>query len=1111
MHVMLIRHRSPGGRPAGARRRRVRLIAMAAAAITAIGTLSALSFAVPALAQAGTPPYWAQSPFSVPSGTGASVPFTEYEAEAASTNGTIIGPSFAQGTLPSEASGREAVQLTAQGQYVQFTLTSAANAFDLHYALNQGASGTLSVYVNGSKLSQQLSLTSAYSYITTSGITGSDTHKFYDDVRMMFGQTYPQGTTVRFEVDSGNSAVPYTLDVADFYNVPAALSQPANTISVTTEGADPTGASDSTTAFRNAISAANSAGESVWIPAGTYLVSSALQVSSATIEGAGDWYSQVKANELIDNTSAVSGPVNLSNFAILGSTVGRHDDSTANAIDGSLGSGWTVNGLWIQDTNVGLWLQYGNSNCTVENSVIESTDADGVNFNGNASNCTVKNNFIRGTGDDSLAIWSYPTADSGITFANNTIVAPTLANGIADYGGSNNTISSNVVADDNALGSGIDISNEEFLTPFTPLSGTINVTGNYLIRAGAYNPNWDHPMGAVQFDPYDSSFTNVTVNYSGGAILDSPYEAFEFVSGDGQGNTISGLTISNVNVQNVGTVVMQAETGGSASVSGVTASGVGVAGAYNDGYPSGTAGLFTFNLGSGNSGWSTTPVLTSFPSPVEPGSLTASPASLSFGDVASGSTSAAQTVTVSNPGTSAASVSSVSVSGGAFSQTNTCGSSIAAGGSCTVSVKFAPTSGGPLSGTLSVATSAPGSPLTIALTGTGVTPTTNLALNAPVTASSDYENYVPANVTDGNTSSYWESADGAGYPQAITVNLGSSQSIGSLTLDLPPSSAWAARTQTLSVLGSSNGSTFSQIVGSAGYAFSPASGNTVTISLPAGTSAQYVQLSFTANTGWSAAQLSELEVFPGGGSPGGSALTASPSSLSFPATATGSASAAQAVTVSNPGTSPATVSPATVSGPFTQASTCGTSIPAGGSCTISVTFAPTAAGPASGTLTVASSAPGSPLAIALSGTGTSPATDLALNAPVTASSYTQAYVPANAVDGSTSTYWEAINGTWPATLTINLGSAQALGSITIDLPPSAAWQARTQALSILGSANGTTYTTLAAPATYTWSPATGNTVTITLPPGTTDQYVQLSFTANSVQNGAQASEVLIYP
>jgi hypothetical protein len=858
MQLMPIRHRPPGRRAAASRR--TRLTAAAVALVTASGTLFGLLTAAPALAQSGpgTPPYWAQSPFSVPSGTGASVPFTEYEAENASTNGTIIGPDFTQGDLATEASGREAVQLTAQGQYVQFTLTSPANAFDVHYALNQGASGTLSVYVNGGKLSQELSLTSAYSYISTPDITGSMTHKFYDDARMMFGQTLAAGSTVRLQVDSTDTAVPYTIDVADFYNVPAAATQPANSVSVTSEGADPTGASDSTTAFRNAISAANAAGESVWIPPGTYLISSALQVNSATIEGAGDWYSQIKTNEFIDNTSAVSGPVNLSGFAILGSTVGRHDDSTANAIDGSLGSGWMVNGLWIQDTNVGFWLQYGNSNCTVENSVIESTDADGLNFNGNATNCTVKNNFIRNTGDDGLAIWSYPTADSNITFANNTIVQPTLANGIADYGGSDNTISDNVVADTNALGSGIAISNEAFLQPFTPLSGTITVAGNYLIRAGAYNPNWSHPMGAVRFDAYDSAFSNVTVNYSGGAILDSPYEAFEFVSGSGNGNAVTGVNVSNVSVQNVGTVVMQAETEGSGSFSGVTASGVGVPGAYNYAYPQDVAGGFTFNLGSGNSGWSTTPVLTSFPDPVQPGTLTASPSSLAFGDVASGSTSSAQTVTVSNPGTTAASVSSVTVSG-PFSQTNTCGSSIAAGGSCTVSVTFAPTAAGAASGTLSVASSAPGSPLTVALSGTGVSSSSNLALGQPVTASGYTQTYVPANAVDGNASTYWESTDNA-FPQWFQVDLGAPVSISRIVMDLPPLSSWATRTQTITIQGSTDGVNYTTLVPSGGYTFNPSTGNTASITFSSAT-VRYVKLTFTANTGWPAGQLSELQVY----------------------------------------------------------------------------------------------------------------------------------------------------------------------------------------------------------------------------------------------------------
>jgi hypothetical protein len=74
--------------------------------------------------------------------------------------------------------------------------------------------------------------------------------------------------------------------------------------------------------------------------------------------------------------------------------------------------------------------------------------------------------------------------------------------------------------------------------------------------------------------------------------------------------------------------------------------------------------------------------------------------------------------------------------------------------------------------------------------------------------------------------------------------------------------------------------------------------------------------------------------------------------------------------------------------------------------------------------------------VALTGTGTSSTTNLALNQPVTASSYTQTYVPANAVDGNTSTYWEADNGVWPSSwITVNLGSAQTLGSVTITLPP----------------------------------------------------------------------------
>jgi len=310
------------------------------------------------------------------------------------------------------------------------------------------------------------------------------------------------------------------------------------------------------------------------------------------------------------------------------------------------------------------------------------------------------------------------------------------------------------------------------------------------------------------------------------------------------------------------------------------------------------------------------------------------------------------------------------------------------------------------------------------------------------------------------------------------------------------------------VLGSSNGSTFSQIVGSAGYTFNPATGNTATISLPSGSTARYVQLSFTGNTGWTAAQLSEFEVFPGGGT-SGTALSASPSSLSFGSVAVGSTSAAQPVTVSNPGSSAVSVSSVGVTGPFGESNNCGTSLAAGGTCTVSVTFAPTAAGSASGTLSVNSSAPGSPLTAALSGTGTSANTNLALNQPTTTSGYTQTYAPASAVDGDTSTYWESTDNAFPQWLQVDLGSSVTVGRVVLDLPPSTAWGTRTQTITIQGSTNGTNYTTLPPSAGYTFNPSTGNTVTVTFTAASV-RYLKLTFTANTGWPAGQLSELQVY-
>jgi hypothetical protein len=103
-------------------------------------------------------------------------------------------------------------------------------------------------------------------------------------------------------------------------------------------------------------------------------------------------------------------------------------------------------------------------------------------------------------------------------------------------------------------------------------------------------------------------------------------------------------------------------------------------------------------------------------------------------------------------------------------------------------------------------------------------------------------------------------------------------------------------------------------------------------------------------------------------------LGLSVASLAFPATAVGSTSDLQVVTLSNPGTITATISSIAITGTnassFEQLHTCGATLAAGASCSLYVSFKPTASGALSGTLTITDNATGSPQKVTLTGSGT---------------------------------------------------------------------------------------------------------------------------------------------
>ncbi|WP_405934018.1 discoidin domain-containing protein [Streptomyces longwoodensis] len=138
----------------------------------------------------------------------------------------------------------------------------------------------------------------------------------------------------------------------------------------------------------------------------------------------------------------------------------------------------------------------------------------------------------------------------------------------------------------------------------------------------------------------------------------------------------------------------------------------------------------------------------------------------------------------------------------------------------------------------------------------------NIALGDTASASSAQSAYAAPNITDGNQGTYWESA-GSGLPQWVQTDLGATERVDEVVLKLP--AGWESRDQTLSVQGSADGTSYSTLKTSATYTFSPASANTVTVAFPA-TQTRFVRIAVTANTGWRAAQLSELEVHAATGS-----------------------------------------------------------------------------------------------------------------------------------------------------------------------------------------------------------------------------------------------------
>ncbi|PYV19321.1 MAG: hypothetical protein DMG21_01985, partial [Acidobacteria bacterium] len=456
----------------------------------------------------------------------------------------------------------------------------------------------------------------------------------------------------------------------------------------------------------------------------------------------------------------------------------------------------------------------------------------------------------------------------------------------------------------------------------------------------------------------------------------------------------------------------------------------------------------SFTMGIYLHGGGSTPIESWTFTKTTPASLT--PTSVSFGSQPVGTTSLAQAITLTNGSGVATSISSIGITGsnsGDFAETNNCGSSLAAGAHCTINVTFTPTAINTRTATLTVTDSATNSPQTASLSGVGTSATATLSPTSLTFAGQAVGTTSAAQpVTLSNTSNATLSISSIALSGdfAQTNNCGSSLAANSscaINVTFTPT-AVGSRTGTLMVTDS-------------------ASGSPQTVSL--------------SGTGL------------------GPNVTLSPGSLSFSSQDIGTTSSAKTLTLTSSGNQPLSISSIALSGvnagDFAQSNNCPLSpstLAASASCTINVTFAPTATGTRSATLAFSDNAPGSPQAVSLSGTGATPQASLTPfavsfgNQKVGTSSASQTITLSNNVGKRLNISSIAITGTNSGDFrqTNNCGSrlsGQSSCTINVTFTPAAAG-ARAAALTVTDNASNS-------PQTASLS-GTGTTGTVSLAPST---------------------------
>jgi hypothetical protein len=540
--------------------------------------------------------------------------------------------------------------------------------------------------------------------------------------------------------------------------------------------------------------------------------------------------------------------------------------------------------------------------------------------------------------DSSNSTLTMPLSGTGISLGSSLSATPaseafgsvtvgqnqTLSETVTNTGGTSVTISQVAVSGTGFTLSGITApvtltagQSTSFSVKFTPTAAG-SASGSVTLTSNATNPTLTIPLsgtglalGALGASPASVSFGNVTV---------------------GQNQTLSE-TVTNTGGTSV-TISQVAVSGTGFSLSGITAPVTLTAGqstSFSVTFTPTAAGSATGAVTLTSNATNPTLTIPLSGTGLAPGALGASPASLSFGSVTVGQNQTlSETVTNTGGGTSVT-ISQVAVSGTGFSLSGISAPvTLTAGQSTSFSLTFTPTAASSASGAVTLTSNATNPTLTIPLSGTGLAPGALGASPASLSFGS---------VTVGQNQTLSETVTNTGGTSVTISQVAVSGSGFSLSGITAPVTLTAGQSTSLNVT------------------FTPTA---------AGSATGAVTLTSNATNPTLTIPLSGTGLAPG-------ALGASPASVSFGSVTVGQ-NQTLSETVTNTGGTSVTISQVAVSGTGFSLSgiTAPVTLTAGQSTSFNVTFTPTAAGSATGAVTLTSNATNPTLTIPLSGTGLAP-------------------------------------------------------------------------------------------------------------------------------------------